>query len=238
VCLDVLRSRRARPEDLAGAELPEPVRDRAAGPEADPEDEAVLADSVGLALLVVLETLTPAERLAFVLHDLFAVPYDEIAPIVDRTPAAARQLASRARRRVHGARPETANRPGARENPDQHRRIVEAFLAASREGDFTALLALLDPEVVLRVDAAAGGPGEARTVRGAAQVAGQARIYSDRARFVQKVLLEGDFGLAVVPDGRLFGVLRFTTRAGKIVELEIVADQERLAGLDLVYLDD
>src|SRR5436305_2614807 len=191
VCLDMLRSRRSRREEPVGTDLPEPVAGRAAG--TDPEHEALLADSVGPALLVVLDTLAPAERLAFVLHDMFAVPFDEIAPIVGRSPAAARQLASRARRRVQGP----AAAPDA--DPGRQREVVDAFLAASRGGDFDALLALLDPDVVLRADGTAvraGAPGEAR---GAVAVAG---TFSGRARVAQPALVDGMAGAVWAPGGR------------------------------------
>lgn len=229
VCLDMLRSRRSRPEEPVGEQLPEPVVGREDG--IDPEQEALLADSVGLALLVVLETLAPAERLAFVLHDLFGVPFDEIAPIVERTPAAARQLASRARRRVQG----TTTQP----DPDlgRQRQVVDAWLAASRGGDFAALLALLDPDVVLRIDESAASPGAPRWFRGAAAVVGQARAHSNGARFAKPALVNGAVGLVVVPEGRGVSlVLAFTIVSGKIVELDVVADIERLEGLNLVML--
>jgi RNA polymerase sigma-70 factor (ECF subfamily) len=224
VSLNMLRSRAARREDLSGSSAPDPIVDRADG--TDPEHEALLADSVGLALLVVLETLSPAERLAFVLHDMFAVPFDEIAGIVDRSPAAARQLASRGRRRVQGARAV----------PDvdvaQQREVVEAFLAASREGDFEALVALLDPEVVVRADLGVAGGGRRVTV-GAAAVARQALGYSRLGLDVRVALVNGAVGSISYRDGALFAVGGYTIRGGRIVAMDILADPDRLATLDL-----
>src|SRR2546430_4196538 len=192
VCLDMLRSRKARPEDPVGPQVPDPIVGRE-GP-IDPEQEALLADSVGLALLVVLDRLNPAERLAFVMHDMFAVPFDEIAPIVGRSPTAARQLASRARRRVQGA----ATVPDA--DLTLQREVVDAFLAASRGGNFDALLAVLDPDVVVRADSAAVRMGASREVRGAAAVA---KTFSGRARAAQPALVDGAVGLVWAPGGRL-----------------------------------
>lgn len=229
VCLDVLRSRKARREDPLGAHMAEPIMSSQHG--IDPEQETLLADSVGLALLVVLDALAPAERFAFVLHDMFAVPFDEIAPIVGRSPAAARQLASRARRRVQG----TASVPDA--NLARQREVVEAFLAASRGGDFDALLAVLDPDVVVRADRAAVPPGESREVRGARAVAEQALVFSRRARFAQLALVNGNVGIVVAPHGRLLTVMIFTIRRGKIVEIDVLADPVRLRQLDLAVLD-
>jgi RNA polymerase sigma factor (sigma-70 family) len=228
VCLDMLRSRTSRREGPLDAHMPEPAVSRQDG--ADPEHEALLADSVGLALLVVLETLAPAERLAFVLHDMFAVPFEEIAPIVERSPTAARQLASRARRRVQGA----ATVPDA--DFARQREVVEAFLAAARDGDFDALLALLDPDVVLRADSAAVPVGASREVRGAAAVA--KRAIRGGARSARPALVDGTVGVVVAPRGRLLLVLRFTISSGKIVEVEVVADPPRLRKLDLALLDD
>src|SRR3954464_9812735 len=195
VSLNTLRSRATRREEPMDLRMPEPIVDSADG--TDPEHEALLADSVGLALLVVLESLSPPERLAFVLHDMFAVPFDEIAPIVDRTPEATRQLASRARRRVQGER--TVPDPDL----DRQREVVEAFLAASREGDFQALVAVLDPDVVLRQDL---GGGVRREVRGAQAVAGQARIYSRLGLVVHQALVNGAVGLVATRGGRPFSV--------------------------------
>ena len=223
VCLDMLRSRKSRREESLEAQEPaQPVQDGI-----DPEREVMLADSIGLALLVVLETLSPPERVAFVLHDMFDLAFDEIAPIVDRTPAAARQLASRGRRRVQGA--ETAR--GA--DPVRRREIVEAFLAASRGGDFEALLTLLDPDVVLRSDLAAVQTGAPSEVRGAAAVAG---TFSGRARTAQLALLGGAVGLVWAPGGRPRVAFGFTISAGKIVGIEMVADPDRLRDLDVTIL--
>ena len=228
VSLNTLRSRRSRREEPLDVRMPEPIVDRADG--TDPEHEALLADSVGLALLVVLETLNPAERLAFVLHDMFAVPFDEIAPIVDRSPEAARQLASRARRRVQG---ENAL-PDA--DLDTQRKVVDAFLAASRDGDFEALLEVLDPDVVLRADL--GPAGESREVRGARAVAGQALFYSRLGLVMQPALVNGVVGAVGTRDGEPFSVGGITVRGGKIVAIDILADPERLSRLDLTILDD
>ncbi len=243
VCLDMLRSRRSRreeslespPGELQRVHVPDPVVGRADG--GDPEHEALLADSVGLALLVVLETLSPAERLAFVLHDTFAVPFDEIAPIVGRSPAATRQLASRARRRVRGAAPV----PDA--DLGRQREVVDAFLAASRGGDFGALLAVLDPEVVLRADYGAGPPGlpavASKVVRGSRAVAEQALTFSRFAPFARPALVNGVAGVVTAPGGEPLAVMGFTVTRGKIVEIDILADPERLRQLDLsAILDD
>jgi RNA polymerase sigma factor (sigma-70 family) len=227
VCLDMLRSRKSRREESLGARVPEPIAGRADG--ADPEQEALLSDSVGLALLVVLETLTPAERLAFVLHDMFAVPFDEIAPVVGRSPDAARQLASRARRRVRGA--DTSYEP----DHTRQREVVDAFLAAARDGDFDALVAVLDPDVVLRSDRAALPAGVPREVHGAPAVARRALV--GRARAARPALVDGAVGVVVAPRGRLLMVLDFKIRDGKIVEIDAVADPERLNQLDLSLLD-
>ena len=227
VCLDMLRSRRSRREDSLDAYVPDPI----VGGETwtDPEQSVLLAESVGLALLVVLETMAPAERVAFVLHDLFAVPFDEIGPIVGRTPAAARQLASRARRRVQGpVNPPEADRARQRE-------VVDAFLAASRGGDFGALLALLDPNVVLRADRAAVLVGATETARGAAAVA---ETFSGRARTAQLALVDGVAGAVWAPGGTPRVVFAFTVNQGKIVEIHLLADAERLSRLDLVLLKD
>jgi RNA polymerase sigma factor (sigma-70 family) len=229
ISLNMLRSRNARREEPIGVRMPDPIVDRADG--TDPEHEALLADSVGLALLVVLETLRPAERLAFVLHDMFAVPFDEIAPIVDRSPEAARQLASRARRRVQGGN----TVPDA--DLDTQREVVDAFLAASRDGDFDALVAVLDPDVVLRADLGPLPGGGSREVRGAAAVAGQALTYSRLGLRVQPALVNGAAGTVSIRDGEPFSVGGVTVRGGKIVEIDILADPERLRRLDLTMLD-
>jgi RNA polymerase sigma factor (sigma-70 family) len=226
VCLDMLRSRESRREEPLGVHVSEPIVRREDG--IDPEQEALLADSVGLALLVVLDTLNPAERLAFVLHDLFAVPFEEIAPIVGRSPTAARQLASRARRRVQGA----VMVPDV--DLTRSRAVVDAFLAASRGGDFDALLAVLDPDVVLRADRAAVRAGALREVRGAAAVA---ETFSGRARFAQPALVNGAVGAVWAPRGRPRVVFGFTITRGKIVAIDLVADPERLRQLDLAILN-
>jgi RNA polymerase sigma-70 factor, ECF subfamily len=220
VSLNMLRSRNTRREVY----LPDPVVDRADGP--DPEHEALLADSVGLALLVVLERLAPAERLAFVLHDMFAVPFDEIARIVDRSPDAARQLASRACRRVRAENTVPDADLGAQ------REVVDAFVAAAREGDFEALVAILDPDVVLRADF---GPGS-REVRGAEAVARQATGYSQLGLVMHPVLINGVAGMVSTRDGRPFSFGAVTVRGGRIVEMDILADPERLSRLDLTGL--
>jgi RNA polymerase sigma factor (sigma-70 family) len=227
VSLNMLRSRKVRREESIGVHVPEPIVDRADG--MNPEHEALLADSVGLALLVVLETLSPPERLAFVLHDMFAVPFDEIAPIVDRSPEAARQLASRARRRIQGENP----LPDA--DRDTQRRVADAFLAAAREGDFEALLEVLDPDVVLRADL--GPEGESRELRGSRAVAGQALFYSRLGLLVRPALVNVAAGAVTILDGEPFSVGSFTIRGGKIVEIDILADPERLRRLDLTILD-
>ena len=229
VSLDMLRSRNARREQPLETHLPEPIVSNHAG--VDPEHEALIADSVGLALLVVLETLSPAERLAFVLHDMFGVPFDEIAPIVDRAPAAARQLASRARRRVRGAAPV----PDA--DLAQQRQVVDAFLAAARDGDFDALVAVLDPDVILRVDRGAVPPGASREVRGAAAVAGQALTFAQLAPLARPALVNGAAGFVVGQRGRPVSVAGFTVTHGKIAEIDLLADPARLRQLDLTVLD-
>jgi RNA polymerase sigma factor (sigma-70 family) len=228
VCLDMLRSRRSRREEPLGARFSDPIVGRQGG--IDPEQEAMLSDSVGLALLVVLETLSPAERLAFVLHDMFSVPFEEIASIVGRSPTAARQLASRARRRVQGATPV----PDA--DVARQREVVDAFLAAARGGDFDELVAVLDPDVVLRADSGAVRVGLSGEIRGAEAVAGEA--LKGRARAARPALVDGAVGVVVAPRGRLLLVLGFTIRDGKIVEIDVVADPARLRRLDLVALGD
>ena len=228
VSLNMLRSRKVRREEPIGVRVPEPILDRADG--MNPEHEALLADSVGLALLVVLETLSPAERLAFVLHDIFAVPFDEIAPIVDRSPEAARQLASRARRRVQG---ET---PVSDADLETQREVLDAFTAAARDGNFEALLEVLDPDVVLRADF--GSAGESQVVRGARLVAGQALFYGRQGLLIKPALVNGTAGAVSILDGEPFAVGGITVRGSKIVELDILADPERLRRLDLTILDD
>jgi RNA polymerase sigma-70 factor, ECF subfamily len=231
VCLDMLRSRASRREEPLDLDASGPIP-TVAGTSmetgSDPERETLLADSVGLALLVVLEMLTPAERVAFVLHDMFDLPFDEIAPIVGRSTTAARQLASRARRRVQGAG------PAGDADRTRHRQVVDAFLAASRGGDFNALLALLDPEVVLRADQVAVQTGAPSEVRGATDVA---KTFAGRARVAKPALVNGLAGLVWAPSGRPRVVFGFTITEGKIVAIDLVADPDRLSQLDLV-LDD
>ena len=236
VCLDVLRSRKSRREEPMGAQVTEPGVVRGEG--ADPEGEAVLADSVGVALLVVLETLTPAERLAFVLHDLFAMPFEEIGPIVGRSPEAARQLASRGRRRVRGApAPSDAGRARQRE-------VVEAFVRAARAGDLEGLLAVLDPDAVIHIDAAAriAAPpaevGKAREVRGASTWAKQFLALSRglRFRFVQLALIDGSVGLVFAPRGKLARAVTFTFTNARVTRVEVIADPARLRELDIAVL--
>jgi RNA polymerase sigma-70 factor (ECF subfamily) len=225
VSLDMLRSRDRKREDPLDLRLPEPIIDRADG--TDPEHEALLADSVGLALLVVLETLDPVERLAFVLHDIFAVPFDEIAPIVDRSPDAARQLASRARRRVQGER----TMPDA--DIETQREVVDAFLAAARGGDFEGLLAVLDPDVVLRTDRG----GMLREVRGAEAVASRAKGYARLDLEMRPALVNGVAGMLVMRHGEPYAVSAVTVRSRRIVSMDFVADADRLRELDLTVLD-
>jgi RNA polymerase sigma factor (sigma-70 family) len=228
VCLNELRSRRR--EEPLGVHIPDPIVSRE--DRVDPEHEALLADSVGLALLVVLETLGPAERLAFVLHDMFGVPFDEIAPFVDRSPAAARQLASRARRRVRGAPTEPdASLPAQRE-------VVDAFFAAARDGDFDALVAVLDPEVVLRSDGGDARPGTTVEVHGAHAVASRAMMFAKLAPYVRPALINGAAGVVVTPRGRPFSVMGFTVAGGRVVAIDALADPERLAQLDLTLEGD
>ena len=217
IALDMLRSRAVRREEPLADRLPDPV----VTTELDPEETAVLADSVSLALLVVLQTLSPAERLAFVLHDLFAVPFEEIARVVDRSPAAAKQLASRARRRVRAQAPEPDD------DPVRQRAAVDAFLAAARGGDLDGLLAVLAPEVRLRVDQGAG----IRVVHGAAAVAGQALLYARMTPSGRPALVNGSVGVVTVAGGRTVSVMAVTVRDGRIVAMDIVADPERLAAL-------
>jgi RNA polymerase sigma factor (sigma-70 family) len=227
VCLDMLRSRRSRREQPFDPRLPDPIV--SADDHIDPDHEALVADSVGLALLVVLETLAPAERLAFVLHDMFAVPFDDIAPIVGRSPAATRQLASRARRRVQGAAVPDTDLAG-------QRKVVDAFFAASRDGDFDALVAVLDPDVVLRSDGGVLRPAASVVVRGAAAVASQALMFRRLHPYARPALINGTPGRVVTPHGRPLSVMAFTVRNGKIVEIDALADPERLRQLDLTLL--
>ena len=230
VCLDMLRARTSRREEPLGVHVPEPIVSPEDG--LDPEQQALLAEGVGLALLVVLETLGPAERLAFVLHDMFGMPFEEIAAIVGRSPTAARQLASRARRRVQGSAPVP--------DPDlgQQRAVVDAFFAAARAGDFEALVAVLDPDVVVRADFGAVPGSPSRELRGARAVAEQALIFARMSPFLRPALVNGAAGAVVAPQGRPFSVMGFTVRDGRIVEIDILADPERLRRLDLAILDD
>ena len=228
VALNMLRSRRTRREEPFDVRLPEPIVDRADG--TDPEHEALLADSVGLAMLIVLDTLNPAERLAFVLHDMFALPFEDIAPIVDRSPAATRQLASRARRRVQGER--AAPEPDL----DTQREVLGAFMSAAREGDFEALLEVLDPDVVLRADDAAAAIGSARVVRGAENLARQASAFSRLDLQVRPVLVNGAIGTVSLRDGKPFTIAAFTIRDGRIAEMNIFADPAVLSRLDPTVL--
>ena len=226
VSLNMLRSRKTRREQPLDVHVPDPIVDCTDG--TDPEHEALLADSVGLALLVVLERLSPPERLAFVLHDMFAVPFEDIAPIVERSPEATRQLASRARRRVQG----TAPLPDS--DLTAQWEVVDAFLAASRKGDFDALISVLHPDVVLRADG--GLTGLSREVRGAETVAGQALMWSQVEVTLRRALINGAAGVVSIREGRPFSVGAFTVAGGKIVELDILADPERLQRLDLTVL--
>jgi RNA polymerase sigma-70 factor (ECF subfamily) len=231
VCLNALRSRATRREQpLDEVHVPDPIISREDA--VDPEHEALLADSVGLAMLVVLETLAPAERLAFVLHDMFGVPFDEIGPMVGRTSTAARQLASRARRRVRGEAPPP--------NPDlaRQREVVDAFFAAARDGDFDALVAVLDPDVVLRSDGGVRRPSASVVVHGAEAVAGRALMFSRLTPHVRRALVNGAAGVVVAPQGRLFTVMGFTVADGRIVAIDVLADPDRLARLDLTALED
>jgi RNA polymerase sigma factor (sigma-70 family) len=225
VSLNMLRYRSARREEPLGVRFPDPIVDRADGP--DPEHEVLLADAVGLALSVVLETLSPAERLAFVLHDMFAVPFDDIARIVDRSPDAARQLASRARRRVRQT-------PAPDADPTTQREVIDAFFAASRDGDFDGLVALLDPDVVVRADL---GGGRSQEVRGVELVSKQAWGYARMGLLMRPALVNGAPGALVLRDGELFSIAGLTVRNGKIVEMDFMADPERLRRFDLTVLD-
>jgi RNA polymerase sigma-70 factor, ECF subfamily len=228
VALNMLRSRNTRRERPLDVHVPDPIVDPAGG--TDPEHEALLSDAVGLALLVVLETLPPPERLAFVLHDMFAVPFSEIATILERSPDAARQLASRGRRRVRGSAPVP--------DPDVTAQweVVDAFRAAARDGDFARLVAVLDPDVVLRADG--GLTGLSRHVQGAETVASQAIMFSQVDLTMRRALINGAAGMVSLRDGQPFSVAAVTVRDGRIVEIDILADPARLAGLDLTVLDD
>ena len=222
VCLDMLRSRKSRGEESLEERATDPVA-------ADPEEEVLLADSVGIALLVILDRLTPGERLAFVLHDIFAVPFEEIATIVGRTPTAARQLASRARRRVQGTD------PAAGASRTEQREIVDAFLSALRRGDVEGLVSVLDPDVLVKVDG--GRPGAPREIRGARNWAKGAVAYSQTARFAQAALVDGVVGAVFATGGRLFSVLSFTITQGKIAQVDVIANPARLREVDLAVLN-
>ncbi|HEV3334224.1 MAG TPA: sigma-70 family RNA polymerase sigma factor [Bryobacteraceae bacterium] len=230
VCLDTLRSRASRREEALEGGVSQPVGNRPGV--SDPEQEMLLADSIGVALLVVLDRLTPAERIAFVLHDTFDVSFDEIAAIVGRSPDAARQLASRARHRVRGAK------TSSQTDLNQQRHVVDAFLAALRAGDVEGLITVLDPEVAVRVDEAAARPGAPREIRGARNWARGAVAFAHLARAAQSMLVDGAVGLVWAPNGRLSRALRFTITSGKIVDVDIIADPARLRELDLAVLEE
>jgi RNA polymerase sigma-70 factor (ECF subfamily) len=225
VCLDMLRSRASRREDSLDADtrVPDPIVTRV---DDDPEEHAILADSIGIALLVVLDTLSPTERLAFVLHDVFAMPFEQIGPILDRSPAAAKQLASRARHRLRDAPPPAADLA-------RQWTVVEAFLAASREGDFDGLLAILDPDIVLRADAGTGPMGPSVLVRGAREVIAQAQRFAPLNRFARRVLINGGPGFLVARDGEPLALMAVTVQNGKVTEMDVLADPVRLRQLDL-----
>jgi RNA polymerase sigma factor (sigma-70 family) len=249
VCLDMLRSRAARREDSLDVHVPDPIVTRV---DDDPAEHAVLADSIGIALLVVLDTLSPTERLAFVLHDVFALPFEQIGAILDRSPAAAKQLASRARRRLRdtpshaaeepaapgSAPPGTATAPPGTADLPRQWSVVEAFLAASQEGNFEALLAILDPDVVLRADAGAGPFGPSVLIRGAREVIAQAQRFASLGRFARPVLVNGGPGFLIARDGEPLALMAVTVHDGKIAEMDILADPARLAALDLTGLID
>jgi RNA polymerase sigma-70 factor (ECF subfamily) len=231
VCLNVLRSRNVRREQPLDAHVPDPVISRESA--LQPEEEALLADSVGLALLVVLDTLSPAERLAFVLHDLFDLPFEEIAPLVSRSPEAARQLASRARRRVRGVEP-----PSPDADLIRQREVVDAFFRAARGGDFEALVAVLDPDVVLRADFGAWRPKASRVARGAEAVAGQAMLAAFPSAQLHSVLVNGAAGVVVTLDGRPFAVMGFLVVQGRIVEINTIAEPERVNRITAGFFGD
>ncbi|MFE0174116.1 sigma-70 family RNA polymerase sigma factor [Streptomyces sp. NPDC059002] len=230
ICLDMLRSAAARHEEPVDGQLPDKAREFGDG--ADPEEEVLLADSVGRALLVVLDTLGPAERVAFVLHDLFAVPFDQIAPVVERTTVTTKKLASRARHKVRGTSPLAA--PVLAE----HRQVVETFLAAARSGDLAALLTVLAPDVVRTADLSALPTGRAAVIRGARAVADETVLLKRNARFAEPALIDGTVGLVVAPRGRLLGVLVIQVEDGRVASYEVVADPARLRALDVAVLDE
>ena len=225
ICLDMLRARKARQEEPLGPHVPDPIVSPLEG--GDPEHEALVADSVGLAMLGVLETLSPEERVAFVLHDMFSVPFEQVADLLDRSPVAARKAASRARGRVEAE-------PTAPDvNLDRQREVVDAFFAAAREGDFDALVEVLHPEVVIRADGGAARPSANHVIRGAAEVAGRAMTFANLSPFVRPVLVNGVAGVLVAPQGRLFSVMAFTVAGGKVVAIDALADPVRLERLEL-----
>jgi RNA polymerase sigma-70 factor (ECF subfamily) len=225
ISLDMLRARKARREEPLGPHVPDPIVSPVGG--ADPEHEAVVADSVGLAMLGVLETLSPEERLAFVLHDTFSVPFEQVAELIDRSPVAARKAASRARKRVEAE--ETA--PDV--DLDRQREVVDAFFAASREGDFDALVGVLDPDVVIRADGGTARPSATHVIRGAVEVASRAMTFARLSPFVRPVLVNGVAGVVVAPEGRPFSVMAFTVARGGIVAIDVLADPDRLQHLEL-----
>ncbi len=231
VCLNMLRSRKARRESLMGVHMPDPVVSRVEG--TTPEEETLLADSVGLALQVVLDTLTPAERLAFVLHDMFDLPFDEIAPMVGRTPATARQLASRARRRVRGGDVHLPEPDIARQ-----REVVDAFFGAAHRGDVEGLVAVLHPDAILRSDGGTARPEATMVVRGAENVAGQAMLFHRPGTELQPALVNGAAGVVVTQEERVVAIIGLTVSAGRIIELNVMGDPERLARIDLSELSD
>jgi RNA polymerase sigma-70 factor (ECF subfamily) len=225
ICLDMLRARKARREEPLGPHVPDPIVSPVEG--GDPEHEALVADSVGLAMLGVLETLSPEERVAFVLHDMFSVPFEQVADLLDRSPPAARKAASRARKRVEAE-------PTAPDvDLDRQRQVVDAFFAASREGDFDALVEVLHPEVVLRSDGGTARPSANHVIRGATEVAARAQTFAHLAPFARQVLVNGVPGVVVAPQGKPFSVLAFTVAGGKIVAIDALADPERLERLEL-----
>jgi RNA polymerase sigma-70 factor, ECF subfamily len=230
ICLNMLRARESRREESLDVHMPDPIIGHKDG--GDPEQQALLADAVGLALMVVLDTLTPAERLAFVLHDLFVVPFEEIAPLIERSPVATRQLASRARRRVQGAVPVP--------DPDRarQREVVDAFFAAARDGNLGALVAVLDPDVVLRADGGVARARQTGVIRGAEAVAAQAALASRLAPFARPALINGTPGIVAVVGGRALSVMGFIVAGGKIVAIDVLFDPERLASIDLGVLGD
>lgn len=225
ICLDMLRARKARQEEPLGPHVPDPIVSPVEG--GDPEHEALVADSVGLALLGVLETLSPEERVAFVLHDMFSVPFEQVADLLDRSPAAARKAASRARGRVEAEPTE----PDV--DLDRQREVVEAFFAASREGDFDALVAVLHPEVILRADGGEARPSANHVIRGAAEVASRAMTFAHLGPFARPVRVNGVVGVLVAPEGKPFSVMAFTVAGGRIVAMDALADPDRLDRLEL-----